>query len=474
VDPIHTEILVLGAGPGGYAAAFFAADLGKKVLLVEQEKKLGGVCLNRGCIPSKALLHAARMIVEARESVHRGITFGTPQIDFDKLRAWKNSIVDKLAAGVAFLAKKRGVQVLHGRGYFEGSQLLRVETSEGQRFVSFDKGLIAVGSKAALPKLFDLGNPRIMTSTEALEVEELPEDLLVVGGGYIGMELGSVYANLGSKVVVVEALQSILAGADPDLVRPVLHSAQKSFRELRFNTKVTQMSTKGKKIRVVTQGPDKADKEELFDRVLVSVGRVPRCHDLGLENTKVEQDERGFIKVNEQQETADPSLLAIGDIAGGVLLAHKASKEARIAVETITGHPATSAGVVIPAVVFTDPELAWCGWTEAEARAKGVDVEVAKFPWGASGRALTFDRPDGLTKLVVDNATERVVGVGMVGHGAGELIAEGVLAIEMGATVRDLAETVHPHPTLSETIMEAAEVYFGVSTHTFAPKKAEE
>ncbi|MGO8697168.1 MAG: dihydrolipoyl dehydrogenase [Limisphaerales bacterium] len=474
MDPIHTEILVLGAGPGGYAAAFFAADLGKKVLLVEQEEKLGGVCLIRGCIPSKALLHAADVIVEARESAHRGITFAAPQIDFEKLRAWKNSIVDKLATGVSFLAKKRGVQVLHGRGYFEDSQLLRVETAEGQRFVSFDKGIIAVGSKAALPKLFDLGNPRIMTSTEALEVEEIPEDLLVVGGGYIGMELGSVYANLGSKVVVVEALQSILTGADPDLVRPVLQSARKSFRELRFNTKVTQMSTKGKKIRVVTQGPDKADKEELFDRVLVSVGRVPRCHDLGLENTKVEQDERGFIKVNEQQETSDPSLLAIGDIAGGVLLAHKASKEARVAVETVTGHPATSAGVVIPAVVFTDPELAWCGLTEAEARAKGMDVEAAKFPWGASGRALTFDRPDGLTKLVVDNATERVVGVGMVGHGAGELIAEGVLAIEMGATIRDLAETVHPHPTLSETIMEAAEVYFGVATHTFAPKKPEE
>jgi dihydrolipoamide dehydrogenase len=474
VDSIHIEIVVLGAGPGGYAAAFYAADLGKKVLLVEQEKKLGGVCLNRGCIPSKALLHAAKMIVEAKESAHRGVTFGPPQIDVDKLRAWKNSIVDKLAGGVSFLAKKRGVEVLTGRGYFESSQLLRVETAEGQRFVSFDKAIIAVGSKAALPKLFDLGNPRIMTSTEALEVEEIPEDFLVVGGGYIGMELGSVYANLGSKVVVVEALQGILSGADPELIRPVLQYAQKTFREIRFNTKVTQMSTKGKKIRVLTQGPDKAEKEELFDRVLVSVGRVPRCHDLGLENTKVEQDERGFIKVNEQQETADPSLLAIGDIAGGVLLAHKASKEARVAVETIVGEPSTSAGVIIPAVVFTEPELAWCGWTEAEARAKGLEIGVAKFPWGASGRALTYDRPDGLTKLVVDSATERVIGVGMVGYGAGELIAEGVLAIEMGATVRDLAETVHPHPTLSETMMEAGEVFYGVSTHTFSPKKTED
>jgi len=334
--------------------------------------------------------------------------------------------------------------------------------------------IIAVGSKAALPKAFDLGNPRIMTSTEALEVEEIPEDLLVVGGGYIGMELGSVYANLGSKVVVVEALAGILSGADEDLVRPVMQAARKSFRELRLNTKVTQMATKAKKIRVVTEGPDKVEKEELYDRVLVSVGRVPRCHDLGLENTKVEQDDRGFIKVNDKQETSDPAILAIGDIAGGVLLAHKASKEARVAVETIVGQAGTTAGVIIPAVVFTDPELAWCGVTEAEARARGMQIEVAKFPWGASGRALTFDRADGLTKLIVDVETERVAGVGMVGHGAGELIAEGVLAIEMGATVRDLAESVHPHPTLSETLMEAAEVFYGVSTHTFSPRKREE
>jgi dihydrolipoamide dehydrogenase len=474
VDSIHTDIVVLGSGPGGYAAAFYAADLGKKVILVEQEKKLGGVCLNCGCIPSKALLHASKMIAEARESEHRGITFGPPQIDLNKLRAWKNSVVDKLNGGVAFLAKKRGVQVLTGRGYFEGSQSLRVETAEGQQQVTYDKAIIAVGSKAALPKVFDLGNPRIMTSTEALEVEEIPEDLLVVGGGYIGMELGSVYANLGSKVVVVEALAGILSGADPDLVRPVLAHAQKSFREFRFNTKVMQMSSKGKKIRVVTEGPDKVEKEELYDRVLVSVGRVPRFHDIGLENTKVEQDEKGFIKVNCQQQTADPALLAIGDIAGGVLLAHKASREARVAVETIVGESANFCGVVIPAVVFTDPELAWCGLTEAEARAKGLEIEVAKFPWGASGRAITFDRPDGLTKIIVDKATERVLGVGIVGHGAGELIAEGVVAMEMGATVRDLAESVHPHPTLSETIMEAAEVFYGVATHTFLPRKREE
>lgn len=473
MESIKTEILVLGGGPGGYAAAFYAADLGKKVLLVEQDKKLGGVCCNRGCIPSKALLYATRMILEAKDSEHRGITFAAPAVDVTKLRAWKNSVVDKLASGISYLAKKRGVEVMTGRGIFEGSQSLRVETEEGQRFVSFDKAIIAVGSSAALPKIFDLGNPRVMTSTEALEVEEIPEELLVIGGGYIGMELGTVYANLGSKVVVVEALPGILGGADADLVRPVLKHAQQHFRELRFNTKVTQMSTKGKKVRTVTVGPDKVEKEEFYDRVLVSVGRVPRCNDLGLENTKVEQDERGFIKVNAQQETADPSILAIGDIAGGVLLAHKAAKEARVAIEHIVGEASTSAGVIIPAVVFTDPELAWCGLTEAEAKAKGMAVEVAKFPWGASGRALTYDRPDGLTKLIIDTETERILGVGMVGHGAGELIAEGALAIEMGATVRDLAETVHPHPTLSETLMEAAEVFYGYATHTYAPRKQE-
>jgi len=471
MEPIQTEILVLGAGPGGYTAAFYAADLGKKVLLVEQDKKLGGVCLNRGCIPSKALLHAAKMIVEARESAHRGITFGPPQIELDKLRAWKNAVVEKLAAGVSFLAQKRGVQVLTGRGYFENSQTLRIETTEGQQFVNFDKAIVAVGSNAALPKAFDLGNPRVMTSTEALEIEEVPQDLLVVGGGYIGMELGSVYANLGSKVVVVELLDSILSGADPDLVRPVFKWAEANFRELRFQTKVTHMATKGKKILVATEGPDKKPREELFDRVLVSVGRVPRCRDLGLENTKVEQDDRGFIKVNDRQQTADPALLAIGDIAGGVLLAHKAAMEGRIAVETIVGEPSSSAGIIIPAVVFTEPELAWCGLTEAEAKARAIPVEIAKFPWAASGRAQTFDHPAGLTKLIIDSETERLLGVGIVGHGAGELIAEGVVVVEMGGSVRDLAESVHPHPTLSETIMEAAESFYGHSTHTISPKK---
>ena len=469
MEPIKTEIVVVGAGPGGYAAAFYAADKGKKVILIEQEKRLGGVCLNRGCIPSKALLHATKLITEAKDSHVRGISFDSPKIDLEKMRSWKESILNKLGQGISALGQKRGVQLLTGRGRFEDSKTLRVETTEGQKFINFDQAIIAVGSKSALPKAFDLGNPRIMTSREALDLEEIPQELLVVGGGYIGMELGTVYASLGSKVVVVEAMDSILMGADADLVRPVMRYAEKAFKEVRLKTKVLKMSTSGKQIKVTFE-VNGQEKVELYDRVLVSVGRVPNCEDFGLENTKVARDEKGFIKVDSKQQTADPSIYAIGDVAGGVLLAHKAAKEARIAVEVILGESSTFENIVVPAVVFTDPEVAWCGLTEAEAKAKGIVVKIAKFPWAASGRALSFDRTDGLTKLVIDPETERVLGVGIVGAGAGELISEGVLAIEMGATVKDLAETVHPHPTLSETLMECAEVFYGHATHVYSRK----
>jgi dihydrolipoamide dehydrogenase len=472
MDPTKTEIVVVGAGPGGYAAAFYAADLGKKVILVERDPRLGGVCLNRGCIPSKALLYAAHTVSSARESAHRGIVFGAPTIDVSKLRAWKESILTRLSGGIAQLAKMRGVQVLQGRGYFEDSHTLRVETDQGQQFVQYDKAIVAVGSKSAMPKSFDLGNPRVMTSREALEVEDVPENLLVIGGGYIGMELGTVYAALGSKVVLVEALDTILAGADPDLARPVAAYARKAFKEIRLKTKVGKMATSGKQIKVEFD-LDGQKKDELYDRVLVAVGRSPNADDLGLENTKVSFDEKGFIHVNEKQQTTDPAIYAIGDIAGGVLLAHKASKEARIAVEVIVGEDSAFADITIPAVVFTDPELAWCGLTESEAKAKGIDVEIAKFPWAASGRALSFDRPDGLTKLIIDPDSERILGVGIVGMGAGELISEGVLAVEMGATAKDLALAVHPHPTLSETLMEAAEAFYGHATHTMVRKKPE-
>jgi dihydrolipoamide dehydrogenase len=469
MDPTKTDLVVLGAGPGGYAAAFYAADLGRKVMLVERDPRLGGVCLNRGCIPSKALLHASHTITAARESAHRGITFGAPQIEPEKLRAWKDSILTKLSGGLGQLAQKRGVQVVRGRGYFESSSLLRVETDAGQQFVSFDHAIVAVGSSPALPKAFDLGNPRIMTSTEALEIEEIPQRLLVVGGGYIGMELGTVYATLGSEVVVAEALDSILLGADADLVRPVAAWAKRNFKEVRLKAKVTRMSTAGKQINVAMEFDGKTV-EELFDRVLVAVGRKPNSTDLGLENTKATLDDKGFIAVNEKQQTSDPAIYAIGDIAGGVLLAHKASREGRVAVEIITGEATGASKAVIPAVVFTDPEVAWCGLTEAEAKAKQIPFEVARFPWAASGRALTFDRTDGLTKLIVAPETGRILGVGIVGHGAGELIGEGVVAVEMGATARDLAMCVHPHPTLSETLMEAAEAFYGHATHIYARK----
>jgi dihydrolipoamide dehydrogenase len=473
VNTLNTEIVVLGSGPGGYAAAFYAADRGKKVVLVEREATLGGVCLNSGCIPSKAYLHAAKLITEAEESGFRGIHFAKPSIDTAAMRGWKNSIVGKLAGGIAGLAQRRGVEVLKGKGYFEDSSTLRVETDEGQKFVKFEKAIVATGSRPAMPQAFDLGNPRIMTSTEALEIEDVPPRLLIVGGGYIGMELGTVYSTLGSHVVIVEALDNVLAGADQDLVRPVLRRAEKAISEVRTGVKVLKMSTSGKQIKVDLE--IKGEKrEEMYDRVLVSVGRVPNTQDVGLENTRVTKNDRGFIKVNDRQQTDDPKIYAIGDVVGGVMLAHKATKEARIAVEVITGESSAFEDIIIPAVVFTDPEIAWCGLTEAEAKEQGRKVEVAKFPWSASGRALSFDRTDGLTKLVIDPETERILGVGIVGSGAGELIGEGVVAMEMGATALDLAETVHPHPTLSETLAECAESFYGYATHTFSRKRAEQ
>lgn len=473
MDSIKTEIVVVGAGPGGYAAAFYAADLGKKVILIEREKRLGGVCLNRGCIPSKALLYATHQIVNARESAHRGITFAEPSVDLGKMRTWKESIVEKLAGGVASLAKMRGVQVIQGRGYFEGSNKLRVETEHGQQFVEFEKAILAVGSIPTVPKAFDLGNPRVMSSTGALEIEDIPENLLVVGGGYIGMELGTVYAGLGSKITLVEAMDNLLTGADADLARPVVANAKKMFKEIRLKARVSKMSTVGKQIKVEMEfNGEKL--VELYDRVLVAVGRVPNSSDLGLENTKVELDEKGFVKINIHQQTDDPGIYAIGDIAGGIMLAHKAHKEARVAVENINGEKTVFEDVIIPAVVFTDPEIAWCGLTESEAKAKGVNYQVAKFPWSASGRALSFDRTDGITKMLIDPETSRLIGVGICGAGAGELIAEATLAMEMGATAEDIALTVHPHPTLSETMMECAEVFFGHATHTFTRKKTAE
>ncbi len=466
----ETQVAVIGAGPGGYAAAFLAADLGKRVILIERDERPGGVCLNRGCIPSKALLHAVETIHETEASARRGVSFGEPRIELDTLRAWKDGIVAKLAQGIGFLAKQRGVEILRGRAAFQDSKSLSVEAETGPVTVRFEQAVVATGSRAVIPPSLALNHPRIMTSRQALEVTDIPGSLLIIGGGYIGMELGFVYSGLGSRVTVVEALGSILSGADPDLIAPVRMMARKRFHEIRTGTTVQSLSVADDQIRVVSQGPTGAPKEELYDRVLVSVGRKPNSESLGLENTGVKLDADGFIEVDAGQRTADPNIYAIGDVVGGAMLAHKAHKEARTAVENLCEENEPNAKAAIPAVVFTDPEIAWCGLTETEARERNIEVQVSKFPWAASGRAITLDRPDGLTKLIVDPETERLLGVGMVGKGAGELIAEAALALEMDATALDLASTVHPHPTLSETLMEAAEAYYGTAAHFLAKK----
>jgi dihydrolipoamide dehydrogenase len=463
MNKVKTDVVVLGAGPGGYAAAFYAADLGFNVILVEKEPALGGVCLNRGCIPSKALLHATEVYHGGQHARDMGIHFGDAKLDLDQLRTWKNGVVERLGGGVRQLAAARKVTVVSGRGYFEESQLLRVETADGQQFIEYDKAIIATGSRPAMPRAFDLGSPRVMTSTEALDIQQVPETLLVIGGGYIGMELGIVYARLGASVSVVEAAGQLLSGADPDLVRPVEKMANTMFKSIQKSVKVKEMATKSKKIEVVLDDNGSLT-THAFDSVLVSVGRAPNTDGLGLENTGVKCNDQGYVITQDYQQTDDPNILAIGDCAGGLLLAHKASKEARIAVEALSGRQPTTA-FTVPAVVFTDPELAWVGLTETEAKAEKRAVKVAKFPWTASGRAMTLGRTDGLTKLIVEPDTHRVLGVGIVGPHAGDLISEAAMAIEMQATVEDIAHIVHPHPTLSESMLEAAEVFLGHCTH---------
>jgi len=470
METIQTDIAVVGAGPGGYTAAFYAAALGKKVILIEKEKRLGGVCLNYGCIPSKALLHIAKLIHETRESEKCGVTFSKPVIHLDLLRVWKDSVLEKLGMGIVSLAGRRGVQVIQGRAVFEGPKVLRVETPEGPRQIQFGEAIIATGSRAALPAMFNIKDTRVMTSTEALELQDIPKKLLVVGGGYIGMELGTVYAAFGSEVTVAEALGGILLGADTDLVRIVQERASRIFKEIRLNARVTQLKplAEGIEVSMATGG---AEKREIYDRVLVSIGRTPNAEDLGLEKTKVQVDPKGFIQVDARQRTAEPEIYAIGDVTGGMMLAHKASKDAKVAVDAILEKAEDVKTPLIPAVVFTDPELAWCGLTEAEAKVKNISVQIVKFPWSASGRAITLERTDGLTKLLVDPQTEKILGVGICGAGAGELISEGLLTVEMGLKARDLARIVHPHPTLSETLMECAEMFYGRATHAYSRKR---
>jgi len=486
---ISTQLVVVGGGPGGYAAAFLAADLGLSVALVDPEANPGGVCVYRGCIPSKALLHVAKLVDESRQAKAWGVEFGEPKIDLARLRDFKNNVVKRLTSGTGQLVKFRKVQYLQGVAEILDAHELRVQlTAGGEEHVKFEHVILATGSTPAIPPALRVDDPRVMDSTAALDLPDIPKSLLVVGGGYIGLELGSVYAALGSAVTVVEMTPGLLPGADRDLVDVLAKRITHAMKSVLLETRVVRMKAEAKGIRVTLEqtGPhaenpenpenpanpgNPANLDQVFDRVLVSVGRRPNSKIPGLERTAVQVNERGFIVVDNQCRTAEPSIFAIGDVVGEPMLAHKASHEGRVAVEVIAGDNVVFAPRAIPAVVFTDPELAWAGLTEAQAAKEQRQVSVAKFPWGASGRAITLDRTDGLTKLILDPKTQRVLGVGLVGPGAGELIAEGVLAIEMGANATDLKLSIHPHPTLTETLMESAEVFFGQATHVYRPKR---
>ncbi len=468
------QLVVVGGGPGGYAAAFLGADLGLSTALIDTEVNPGGVCVYRGCIPSKALLHIAKLVDESRHAKAWGVEFGEPKIDLDKLRDFKNSVVKRLTSGTGQLAKHRKVAYIQGLATILGPRSLKVAKADGgEETITFEHAILATGSTPAMPPMLKVNDPRVMDSTAALDLPEIPKTMLVVGGGYIGLELGSVYATFGSAVTVVEMTTGLLPGADRDLVDILAKRIGTLMKKVMLNTSVTKMVAEKSGIRVTFDGEGVKDgaKEQLFDRVLVAVGRRPNSKIPGLDSTRVRVNDKGFIVVDDQLRTDEPSIFAIGDVVGEPMLAHKASHEGRVAVEVISGENVAFESRAIPAVVFTDPELAWCGLTETQAAKEGRTVTVAKFPWGASGRALTIDRTDGLTKLLLDPETERILGVGLVGPGAGELIAEGVLAIEMGANATDLKMSIHPHPTLTETLMESAEVYFGQATHVFRPKR---
>lgn len=472
-NEVNADLVVLGGGPGGYAAAFYAADLGLKVALVDVETNPGGVCLYRGCIPSKALLHVAKLIREAEHAKAWGIDFGKPAINVDKLHAFKEGVVKKLTGGLGQLSKARKIEYVQGRGSFENATTMRVSLNAGgEKVIKFKNAVIAAGSRPATLPNFPAESPYLLNSTTALDIVGVPKKFLVVGGGYIGLELGSVYAALGSEVTVVEVAPGLMMGADRDMVAILEKKLKSEFANIYTDTKVVSVKEEAKGLRIQFEGKNVKEPEVVFDKVLVSVGRKPNSSGLGLNNTKVEVDERGFIKIAPDCRTAEPNIFAIGDIVGGMMLAHKASHEARVAVDAAMGKRVAFQPQAIPAVVFTDPEIAWAGVTEDEAKKQGLNVEVVKFPWAASGRALTIDRVDGLTKIIVDKTSERILGVGIIGANAGDLISEGVLAIEMGATAADLSLTIHPHPTLSETIMEAAELFFGHCTHMYRPKKA--
>jgi dihydrolipoamide dehydrogenase len=471
---MHSKIVVLGGGPGGYAAAFMAADLGMDVTLVEADLRLGGTCLLRGCIPSKALLHVAKVVSEAQEMADWGIEFAKPKIKIDALRARKEKVIEMLTGGLKQLAKQRKVRVIQARGVFENSQTIRLEggdkTTRTDDTLTFDYCILATGSVPAKIPAFDLQSDRVMDSAGALELPDVPESLLVVGGGYIGLEMGTVYAEIGSKVSVVELTPGLLPGADRDLVKPLHKRLEKHFAGIYLNTKVKSLVDKKEAIEVTFETAD-GERKEQFSRVLVSVGRKPNSAGFGLEKTGVKVDQRGFVQVDRQQRTADPHIFAIGDVAGEPMLAHKASHEGKVAAEVIHGANIAFQPLAIPAVVFTDPEIAWAGLTEEQATRDQIEVEIARYPWAASGRAVSLGRTEGMTKLLFEPETERLLGIGIVGPNAGDLISEGALAIEMGCTARDLAEVIHPHPTLSETLCFAAETQLGFATEIYKPKR---
>ncbi|MBA4141596.1 MAG: dihydrolipoyl dehydrogenase [Nitrosospira sp.] len=470
---IHADVVVLGAGPGGYTAAFRAADLGRKVVLIERYPALGGVCLNVGCIPSKGLLHVAKVITEAEETAHQGITFGKPGIEIDKLRAWKGSVVGKLTKGLAALAKQRKVEVVQGTGKFTSENMIKVETPDGTKTVSFEHCIIAAGSSVARIPGFPYDDPRLMDSTGALKLEDIPKRMLIIGGGIIGLEMATVYDALGSKISVVELMDQLIPGADPDLVRPLHRRLQKRYEAIHLKTKVTQIEPREHGLSVTFQGESNGHTPEsqTYDRILVAVGRRPNGRDIDAENAGINVNELGFIPVDKQLRTSVPHIFAVGDIVGEPMLAHKATHEGKLAAEIIAGHKGAFDARAIPSVAYTDPEIAWMGLTETEAGMQGIEYEKAVFPWAASGRALAMGRDEGITKLLLDKETRRILGAGIVGVNAGELIAETVLGREMGADMEDIGLTIHPHPTLSETVFFAAEIAEGSITDLYMPKK---
>ncbi len=464
-----TDVLVIGGGPGGYAAAFRAADLGLDVTLVELNARPGGVCLFRGCIPSKTYLYLSELLYDAQQAAKMGIAFSPPTIDINGIRAWKAKVVDRLATGLVNLSEKRGIQLLQGRAAFENPRQVRLFENEISH-IKFHSAIIATGSHPiSLPGVKIKKEGRIMSSTEALELADIPKSLLVIGGGYVGLELGSVYASLGSQVTLIEKGDRLLPGVDDDLLRPLNHRLKKLFTAIRLQTGVTALTETEELVRATLESAS-GTQQETFDRALIAIGRKPNTQGLGLENTSIELDPQGFIVVDEQQRTAEKYIFAVGDVAGGLLLAHKASREGKIAAEVIAGQPSAFDARAIPAVVYTDPQIAWCGLTETEAQEQNRSVRIERFPWQASGRAATMGATDGLTKIIVDAATERILGIGITGRHVEGLIAEGVLAIEMGAVAEDMALSIHPHPTLSETESEAAEIFLGSATHILAKK----